>query len=703
MVVRGHHTPPESRGVRTADVRYLQAHLWVLATRAGLLLERQADGIRAGTGPSPCGPEPPPPQEEGDANRIGQVEAWADQVEREGRELRLRRIRRAFGLSASELDALVAVVAPHLESRFAALYRTIGGIGPPGDATPSLTVRLAGRPEADAYELWSGAAPLRSAGLVEPADSVDAGFLSRPLRPAQRVVAFLAGHDHLDDALVPAARLVEKSAPVRSGQDRTLSGLVATTGASVPLVYVRQEPGGCALEEVLSAFAGSGRTVLHLDLRRVGTAEGAESVLAAARREARLRDCPLVAGPVEALRAPEEAPAVREHLLRRLTGLRDTSTGPPLVLVGSEPWEHHVGDPVPLHVTARAPTPEERGRLWERLLAGTPLAGRAHLWADCRLSPALAEQAVTSADRRASLEGRPLDATDVDTAVRAHTPGGLERLTRRVEPAATLDDLVLPPGPRAEIDDLVLRARRRDLVLRRWRMRPGRVRGHGVTALFSGPSGTGKTLAAEALAHAVGGDLYVVNLATVVDKYIGETEKNLDRVFTAAADVHGVLLFDEADALFGRRAEAKDAHDRHANTQTAHLLQRLEAFDGVAVLTTNLAANIDDAFTRRLDHITHFPFPDADQRRALWHVCLGPRAPRAPGLDLDLVADAFPLVGGSIRSCAVTAAYRAAARGHPLTTHDLIDAAETEYRKLGLLIDTEEFDAHRRAAAPPAG
>ncbi|TGA83149.1 ATP-binding protein, partial [Streptomyces palmae] len=267
----------------------------------------------------------------------------------------------------------------------------------------------------------------------------------------------------------------------------------------------------------------------------------------------------------------------------------------------------------PLRIDAPSPTPEDRRKLWEHHLAGTPLAQQARAWARLPLPPRQAGQAVISAVHRARLEARPVTDADIRTAIRAHAAPELERLARRIVPAATLQDLVLPPGPRAEIEDLLVRARHRDVVLGSWRMSPGNARGHGVIALFSGPSGTGKTLAAEALAHALGGDLYIVNLATIVDKYIGETEKNLDRILTHAAHAPGVLLFDEADALFGKRSEVKDAHDRHANTQIAHLLQRLEAFDGVAILTTNLTANIDDAFTRRLDRITHFPPPDAAQ------------------------------------------------------------------------------------------
>jgi SpoVK/Ycf46/Vps4 family AAA+-type ATPase len=185
--------------------------------------------------------------------------------------------------------------------------------------------------------------------------------------------------------------------------------------------------------------------------------------------------------------------------------------------------------------------------------------------------------------------------------------------------------------------------------------------------------------------------MYTVNLATVVDKYVGETEKNLERIFTEAAGVNGVLLFDEADAIFGKRSEVRDAHDRYANIESAYLLQRMETFDGIAVLATNLRANLDEAFTRRLDLVVDFPMPDEAARRALWDGCLGTRIPRSSEVDLGFLARSFELAGGHIRSAAITAAYLAAEAGHPVGMAELVGAVGREYRKLGRLTLESEF------------
>ncbi|MGG7613231.1 ATP-binding protein, partial [Streptomyces sp. ZG43] len=288
----------------------------------------------------------------------------------------------------------------------------------------------------------------------------------------------------------------------------------------------------------------------------------------------------------------------------------------------------------------------------------------------------------------AEFEGGPVGAVHVRRAARRQSASGLEQHARRIRPAVDWGDLVLPEGPLSQLRELALRARHRDRVLGEWRLNAGGGRGRGVLGLFAGESGTGKTLSAEVVAADLGLDLYVVQLSSVVDKYVGETEKNLERIFTEADRTDAVLLFDEADAVFGKRSEVKDAHDRYANMESAYLLQRLESFEGIALLTTNLRANIDEAFTRRLDLVVDFPFPDAGQRLALWRHGLS-HVPHEEGADPSELAREFELAGGSIRSAVVTAAYLAAGRGTPVTVGDLLEGARREYRKAGRLVPGE--------------
>ncbi|MEU2875887.1 precorrin-6y C5,15-methyltransferase (decarboxylating) subunit CbiE [Streptomyces sp. NPDC007070] len=278
-----------------------------------------------------------------------------------------------------------------------------------------------------------------------------------------------------------------------------------------------------------------------------------------------------------------------------------------------------------------------------------------------------------------------LTAAHLRAAARRQSASGLEQHARRIRPAVDWTDLVLPERPLTQLRELALRARHRDRVLGDWRLSAGGGRGRGVLGLFAGESGTGKTLSAEVVAAELGLDLYVVQLSSVVDKYVGETEKNLERIFTEADRTDAVLLFDEADAVFGKRSEVKDSHDRYANMESAYLLQRLESFDGIALLTTNLRANIDEAFTRRLDLVVDFPFPDAGQRLALWRHSLS-HVPCEDGIELVALSADFELAGGSIRSAVVTAAYLAAGRGGTVTAADLLEGARREYRKAGRLL-----------------
>jgi SpoVK/Ycf46/Vps4 family AAA+-type ATPase len=214
---------------------------------------------------------------------------------------------------------------------------------------------------------------------------------------------------------------------------------------------------------------------------------------------------------------------------------------------------------------------------------------------------------------------------------------------------------------------------------------------NGVSALFSGPPGTGKTLAAQIVAKELGIDLYRIDLSTIVSKYIGETEKNLEHIFNEAQTSNAILLFDEADAIFGKRSEVKDAHDRYANIEVGYLLQRMEAYDGVAILATNLRANLDEAFTRRLQFIINFPFPDEEYRLHIWQVLMPPGLPCADNLDLKLMAKRFKLTGGSIRNIIVSAAYIAAKDGDRVTMEHLMHGARREFQKMGRLVNETDF------------
>lgn len=267
----------------------------------------------------------------------------------------------------------------------------------------------------------------------------------------------------------------------------------------------------------------------------------------------------------------------------------------------------------------------------------------------------------------------------------------LSNLARKVEPRYEWGDIILPPNQLMILKELVATIRQRPKVLQEWGLGKKLTASDGVTVLFSGPPGTGKTMAAEVIAKELWLDLYKIDLASVVSKYIGETEKNLERIFSEAANSNAILFFDEADAIFGKRSEVKDAHDRYANIEVSYLLQRMEAYDGVTILATNLRANLDEAFARRLQFAVDFPFPDIADRTHIWQTLFPNDAPAEEGLDFVILAERFELAGGNIRNILVAAAYLAANENESIGMTHLMHAAKRELQKMGRLVGEEDF------------
>jgi hypothetical protein len=640
----------------------------------GLYLDDDTvDRLLLGPGRVPCWPPDP---------RLPDLEAAADVAQVAGNTVRLRTLADRFDLDGLDVDLLMVALVSDLDPRFEQLFGYLND-----DVTrrrPSVAVALclAGVEVADARaraRLTHG--PLATGGLVT-LDDPDRPFLGRAVRVPDRVVAHLIGDDFPDTALASVLRV---PADVTWGDPVPLARAIHR---GVALAYLRERATGSGALLAAQALDQLGRAPVVVDLARLVAEPDPGRTARVAAREARLVGGGLVAGPVEAAAV---CPWVLEALV---------CAPAPLLLVGHGAWDPAWLPRPPLLVDVPASTHDERADLWRRSLrSGSGEEGDADAAPALdaavrpfRLRPEQVARAAASALQQAQLdpEGR-LTAEHLRAGARAENGSALDGMARRVEPAVTWADLVLPAAPLRALREVALRSRHRELVLAEWSMRPGGGRGHGVAALFAGDSGTGKTMSAEVVAAELGLDLYVVDLATVVDKYIGETEKNLERIFTAAAEVNGVLLFDEADAIFGRRSEVRDSHDRYANIESAYLLQRMETFDGLAILATNLRANIDEAFTRRLDVMVDFPLPDPAHRLALWDRSLGRRLPRSADVDLDFVARSFELAGGAIRSAAVTTGYLAAEDGGTATMVHVVTAVEREYRKLGRLCRASEF------------
>jgi AAA+ superfamily predicted ATPase len=275
-----------------------------------------------------------------------------------------------------------------------------------------------------------------------------------------------------------------------------------------------------------------------------------------------------------------------------------------------------------------------------------------------------------------------------ERSLRRLASGELDRLATRIVPRRHWEDLVLDAGQTDQLRDVVRRFRHRNMVFEDWAFTPGG--SVGVKVLLAGPPGTGKTMAAEIVAGELGLDLFRVNVATTVSKWVGETEKNLEAIFAAAEVADVVLLFDEADSIFGKRGDVSDANDRYANMETSYLLQRIERFNGVVVLTTNLANNIDQAFVRRIDVSITFPMPEEAERKRIWVASIPTTAPVGV-IDFDFLASTFKIAGGAIKNVALTAAFLAAERGDPIGMGDLVTGLRRESAKMGRLMEASQF------------
>ncbi|MEC4017984.1 ATP-binding protein [Streptomyces sp. H27-D2] len=567
---------------------------------------------------------------------------------------RLAHLAREFGLGPVETDLLVAAVLSELSTVCGSAYRMLNGSSHSSRPTVTVALEILGISTAEGLVrgLLNDRSPLLAAGLVEY-ENPEAPYPDRHLRVADRVLNFLvSGVEETDGACGHYLHVLRDGAG--SGDPETVAEIIDRLRDNMSgSLYLREGATGEALSVTCAALTKLGRTPILVDPEEL--ADAPQDLLVNVVREARLRKAGVI---VPMFTDPSAEAAGPLRILVRGLGRAPV----PLLLYGSGEWD----------ADAWRTTPDAL------------LDVRGNASAGEQLSPTSAP-VVDRARREAAQRARTISGTEARRIARSCAVRDLERLARHIQPRVARDDLVLPRMVRERLDMLVFRIRYREQVLGGWDLRRGGGRGWGATALFAGESGTGKTMAAEVVSAELGVDLYIVSLPSVVSKYIGETEKNLERIFSAAESLSGVIVFDEADSMFSKRGAVRDSNDRYANMQSSYLLQRLESFNGLAILTTNLRSNMDSAFTRRFDEVIEFESPGADVRAQLWRKFLG-KAP-VDDCDIDRLASGFNLAGGSIRAGVETAAFAAAARGREVTTPDLLAGIELEYRKLGRLFD----------------
>ena len=656
-------SPTEAaQGALAAELAEVRAHL-----------ERHAGRRDAAAGPESATAAVPRPRAGGEAP-AGAADGPLD------------RLSAIFGLSAFERRILVLCAGVELDAAFAAACAAARG-----DATltePTFGLALAALPDAH-WSALAPAGPLRHWRLLEV---VQAGRLvSSPLRIDERVLHHLVGVDQLDERLSALAEPVQTE-PLRVPSHQAVAERLARAWAAAA-----DSPAPPALQ-LWGADPASRRAVAAAAAARLGLrlwAVAAEHLPGDPRELdalARLWERDVVLGG-NALLLDGDGVDTDDPRARAAIGQAAETAGVAVVTSTKDRRQRRHRRSLAFEV--RHPTSDEQHQLWRTALEGTggsdvvdDLVGQFDLTA-----PAIAEACAEVIGPAGELHdgdstpGRV--AAELWEACRTKARPALGELAQRIEPAATWDDLVLPAPQRGVLGQLALHVRHRVTVYERWRLGRGGARGLGTTALFVGPSGTGKTLAAEVLAGDLRLDLYRIDLSQVVSKYIGETEKNLRRVFDAAEAGGAVLLFDEADALFGKRSEVRDSHDRYANIEVSYLLQRMEAYRGLAILTTNAKEALDPAFLRRIRFVVSFPFPDASLRADIWRRVFPPEAPTV-GLEPERLGR-LNLAGGSIRNIAVNAAFLAAEADQPIGMGHLAGAARAEYAKLEKPLSTAEL------------
>jgi hypothetical protein len=588
-----------------------------------------------------------------------------------------------LGLSAFEREVLLLCAAAELDTSIGPLCARAQN--DPARPYPTFALALSLFDDA-AWEVLSPERPLRYWRLLEVAQGAGQALTTSPLRADERITNYLKGLSYLDDRLMPL--LSPLPAPPEGALPPTLLGaaqkiidtlLHAAPGQPAPATQLVGSD--VATKQLVAGVVAQklGRHVYRLPLPLLPAApQDLENFARLWQRESMLLPLALYID-TQGTEGEAAQPAIAAvgRLLSRLNGL---------VFVGTrDRWAGLASAAV---VDVAKPTAAEQEQAWQDALGGAAGASAAALAGQFSLSldaiRGIAAQAAAAGDSAA----QPLQSKLWEGCLAAARPQ-LEGIAQRIEPKAGWADMVLPDPEMALLRRIAAQVGLRSTVYRQWGFERKLSRGLGISALFAGDSGTGKTMAAEVIASHLRLHLYRIDLSGVVSKYIGETEKNLRRLFDAAEDGGAILFFDEADALFGKRSEVKDSHDRYANIEINYLLQRMECYSGLAILATNARNAIDPAFLRRLRFVVNFPFPGTTERKAMWQKAF-PAGTPTQQLDFDRLAR-LTLSGGHITNIALNAAFAAAQAGTPVTMPLIFDAARAEFRKLERPIHEPDF------------
>ena len=628
-----------------------------------------------------------------------------------------RRLADDFSLSATEQDILLLALAPELDLKYETLYGYLNNDITRKWPTHDLALRLLAKDEKPKVRVRRCLAPhatLFSSGLLESISSapLQASSLASGFSVAPALLHYLLGFHDLDSR-VPCIFQSQRSGEERKDVLMTPAQRAAVNGIVNLQLQMRAFP-----LIVFSGREGSGRITaaeavcreLNVPLLRVdlvalrAAGEGFEKLLKSVLLQRRLRNAGLYLERAEALFDEQGRPLPDSRQVIRFLA----QSGSPTIIAceSSLRWQELFSSQRVISFSFDDPDYDTRLQLWKTALAEgnvavaedavEALAGR------FALTPAqIGCAAAAAVDRRAlnpdSIDANPVafsDAAALFAAARSQSDQSLGNLALKVRSRHTWEDLILPRFTLHRVKEIAFAIKCRHIVYSDWGFEQRIASGKGLKSLFAGASGTGKTMAAGVIARELELDLYKIDLAGIISKYIGETEKNLDRIFRAAKCSNAILFFDEADALFGKRSEVRDAHDRYANIEVAYLLQKIEDYEGVVILASNLSKNIDEAFSRRMHYVVEFPLPDESYRERLWRTMFPPEMPLGGDVDFQFLARKFPIAGGDIRNVALDAAFLAAQDGKVVTMKQLARALARQMMKQGKIPSAMDFQQY---------
>ncbi len=586
-----------------------------------------------------------------------------------------RWLRTRLDLSDTEEQVLWLLMGYEVSSEIRGMVMTLAGAR--DEMTYDLVERIVyGEASAAAWRELGGEGGLARLGLIRADSRAEPRHRCR-ISLVPRVRGLLHGDTQLTDELREVARLVEREIPLDDlvVSDGVIERVVRELARARSFVVATGGTGTGRSTLLRAAAISAGRSVIDVSCERLAKEAGAlEAQVRAISREAQLLRASVLLRNYDALGNTE---SIERQLAEHSGPLMATATAG----IRPRPGSRH-------RVEVRlAPLDGDRcERMWKRAVPTSTEGDAKYLSSTYPLAPAV----INSVGARLAEIGEPNPSgAAVIDAIRCEIDDRLSGLAERLEVSQTWDDLVLPSDQIGMIAELLARVRERRLVYEKWGFSNKLGKGLAVSALFSGPPGTGKTMAASLVAKDLGLQLYRVDLAQMVSKWVGETEKNLAKLFDAAESAHAVLLFDEADSLFGKRTEVKSSNDRYANLEVNYMLQRLETFTGICLLTTNHENAIDEAFRRRLAFHVRFPIPDENERAALWRALIPESAPISPSIDFERLATRVEMPGGHIRNAVLRAAFVAADAGAPISMDHLWHAAEVECDAMGKIVPTQ--------------